>query len=48
MLYIAREEFKWKKTTPNFFCKDIEKKTGKKFRIWKEPNKKGWVVERME
>ena len=26
MLRINKEDFHWKKTTPNFFCKDIEKK----------------------
>ena len=48
LLRISRDDFRWKRKTPNLFCLDIERKTGKKFRTFKERNTRGWVVERVE
>lgn len=45
-LKINREEMRWKKFTPSFFCNQIKKTTGKTFTVYKIPVNKGWVVKR--
>ena len=59
ILYIKREDFKWKRRTPLFICNVISRKSGKKFKLWKETAKVptgpgsaiiviNWVVQRIE
>ena len=48
MLRIGREDFLWKRKSPQFFCNQISKSTKARFQIFKEAGKAGWVVERIE
>jgi len=47
LLSISRQDFRWKKHTPNLFCKQISRNSEKKFEIWKLADRTGWVVKRI-
>jgi hypothetical protein len=47
ILRIGREDFLWKRKTPSYFCRQIEKSSKARFTVLKEVGKTGWVVERM-
>lgn len=46
ILRIGREDFTWKRKTPNFFCLQISAATGAVFNIENEVGKTGWIVTR--
>lgn len=46
ILRIGREDFTWKKKTPNFFCLQITKATGARFKTENEVGRTGWIVTR--
>ncbi len=46
-LRIHKSDFQWRRKTPGIFVKAIEKKTPKRYAIYKEANT-GWVVKRLE
>ena len=47
-LNISRLDFNWRKQNPNYFITQIKKATGKKFTTYKNADRSGWVVERVE
>jgi len=48
LLSISRQDFRWKRHTPNLFCKQISKRSAKRFEIWKLADQTGWVVKRTQ
>lgn len=48
VLRISRLDFNWHRQTPSRFCNEISKRTNKKFQIWKQTNRHGWVVQRID
>jgi hypothetical protein len=48
ILRIDRADFTWKRKTPGIICRAISRSTKAKFRVFKQPNKAGWLVERLE
>jgi hypothetical protein len=48
LLYIERQELKWKGQSPMLFCSSISKVTDMKFKVMNTRDKKGWVVERID
>jgi hypothetical protein len=47
LLRIDRQDFNWKRHTPNYFCNQIAKRGKAKFKMLKIKTKTGWVVERL-
>ncbi len=47
ILRISRQDFSWKRKTPNMFCLEIAKRSKAKFKVRKEHGNTGWVVYRL-
>jgi len=45
-LHVTRQDFNWRKKTPNIFVLRIMKTTSKKFSVSNTRDRSGWIVER--
>lgn len=47
ILEISRAAFQWKRKNPGRLLRDVEKKHRMKFEMWKDLDRKSWVVRRV-
>jgi hypothetical protein len=45
---VSREIFKWKGKTPNVICRQISKKSDKRFKVYNAVRGGGWIIERLK
>ena len=48
IISVDKEDFKWKKRTPQFFITQLTKGGKKKFSLWSKQDGSGWVIQRVK